>query len=181
GLKNAPAVFQRKMDLCFKGTEDFIAVYIDDILVFSATPREHKVHLEKFLKIVEDNGLILSPTKMKIGVKQVDFLGATIGESRIKLQPHIIQKIVKFDEQELQTTKGLRSFLGILNYARCYIPQMGKLLGPLYSKVSPTGEKRMNKRDWEIVQKIKQLVENLPELELPPEGTTIIIESDGCM
>ena len=35
GLKNAPAIFQRKMDKCFKGTEDFIAVYIDDILVFS--------------------------------------------------------------------------------------------------------------------------------------------------
>ncbi|GJR42807.1 Orf y [Tanacetum coccineum] len=34
GLKNAPAVFQRKMDKCFKGTESFIAVYIDDILVF---------------------------------------------------------------------------------------------------------------------------------------------------
>ena len=35
GLKNAPAVFQRKMDNCFGGTEGFIAVYIDDILVFS--------------------------------------------------------------------------------------------------------------------------------------------------
>ncbi|KAJ1696376.1 hypothetical protein LUZ63_004888 [Rhynchospora breviuscula] len=35
GLKNAPAIFQRKMDDCFRGTEDFIAVYIDDILVFS--------------------------------------------------------------------------------------------------------------------------------------------------
>ncbi|GJS16868.1 retrotransposon protein, putative, ty3-gypsy subclass, partial [Tanacetum coccineum] len=30
GLKNAPAVFQRKMDKCFKGTESFIAIYIDD-------------------------------------------------------------------------------------------------------------------------------------------------------
>ncbi|KAJ4791287.1 polyprotein [Rhynchospora pubera] len=35
GLKNAPAIFQRKMDDCFRRTENFIAVYIDDILVFS--------------------------------------------------------------------------------------------------------------------------------------------------
>ncbi|GJS40859.1 Orf y [Tanacetum coccineum] len=45
GLKNAPAVFQRKMDKCFKGTESFIAVYIDDILVFSKNEKEHAKHL----------------------------------------------------------------------------------------------------------------------------------------
>nr|AEV42076.1 putative polyprotein [Pineapple bacilliform CO virus] len=181
GLKNAPAVFQRKMDHCFRGTEDFIAVYIDDILVFSETPEQHKKHLEVFLQIVRKNGLVLSPTKMKVGVQQVDFLGATIGNSRIRLQPHIIQKVVQFNNKDLQTTKGLRSFLGILNYARSYIPQMGKLLGPLYSKVSPTGEKRMNKQDWAIIEKIKQMVEQLPELELPPNGSVIVIETDGCM
>nr|GEU43913.1 TPA: orf y [Tanacetum cinerariifolium] len=35
GLKNAPAIFQRKMDKGFKETESFILLYIDDILVFS--------------------------------------------------------------------------------------------------------------------------------------------------
>ncbi|GJV33751.1 hypothetical protein Tco_1394151 [Tanacetum coccineum] len=51
----------------------------------------------------------------------VDFLGAVIGEGTIKLQPHIIKKIVNFNEEELKTKKGLRSFLGILNYARSHI------------------------------------------------------------
>ncbi|GKG33722.1 retrotransposon protein, putative, ty3-gypsy subclass, partial [Tanacetum coccineum] len=55
GLKNAPALFQRKMDKCFKGTESFIAVYIDDILVFSKNEKDHAKHLEKMLKICEDN------------------------------------------------------------------------------------------------------------------------------
>nr|GEY21469.1 retrotransposon protein, putative, Ty3-gypsy subclass [Tanacetum cinerariifolium] len=77
GLKNTPAVFQRKMDKCFKGTQSFIAVYIDDIL-------------------------------MKIAVSTVDFLGAVIGEGTIKLQPHIIKKIVNFNEEELKIKKGLR-------------------------------------------------------------------------
>ncbi|KAJ9543934.1 hypothetical protein OSB04_023641 [Centaurea solstitialis] len=42
GLKNAPAVFQRKMDKVFKGTEGFIAMYIDDILVFSNNEKNMK-------------------------------------------------------------------------------------------------------------------------------------------
>ncbi|GJR21845.1 Orf y [Tanacetum coccineum] len=85
GLKNAPAVFQRKMDKCFKGTESFIAVYIDDILVFSKNEKNHAKHLEKMLKICEDNDLVLSLTKMKIAVSTIDFLGVVIGEGTIKM------------------------------------------------------------------------------------------------
>nr|UMM45054.1 ORFIII polyprotein [Banana streak MY virus] len=181
GLKNAPAIFQRKMDTCFKGTEAFIAVYIDDILVFSETEQLHRDHLRKFLEISKANGLILSPTKMKIGVKTIDFLGASIGNSKIKLQPHIIKKIADFDDHRLKETKGLRAWLGILNYARNYIPNLGKTLGPLYSKISPNGEKRMNAQDWALVTQVKRQVQNLPELELPPEKCKMVIETDGCM
>ncbi|GKG15182.1 hypothetical protein Tco_0354782, partial [Tanacetum coccineum] len=37
---------------------------------------------------------------MKIAVSKVDFLGAVIGEGTIKLQPHIIKKIVNFNEDK---------------------------------------------------------------------------------
>ena len=181
GLKNAPAIFQRKMDNCFRGTEQFIAVYIDDILVFSKNEKEHGQHLTKMLEICQENGLILSPTKMKIAVREIEFLGAVLGNSKIKLQPHIIKRIAEYQEKDLMIKKGLRSWLGILNYARSYIPNLGKLLGPLYSKTSPTGEKRMNEQDWKLVRKIKNLVQNLPDLEVPPEECFIILETDGCM
>ncbi|GJX41049.1 Orf y [Tanacetum coccineum] len=69
---------------------------------------EHAKHLEKMLKICEDNGLVLSPTKMKIAVPTIDFLGVVIEEGTIKLQSHIIKKIVNFNEEELKTKKGLR-------------------------------------------------------------------------
>ncbi|GJU25502.1 Orf y [Tanacetum coccineum] len=49
GLKKAPAVFQRKMDKCFRGTESFIAVYNDDILVFLKNEKEHAKHLERIM------------------------------------------------------------------------------------------------------------------------------------
>ncbi|GJZ59695.1 Orf y [Tanacetum coccineum] len=181
GLKNAPALFQRKIDKCFKGTESFIAVYIDDILVFSKDEKEHAKHLEKMLKICEDNGPVLSPTKMKIVVSTIDFLGAVIGEGTIKLQPHIIKKIVNFNKEELKTKKGLWSFLGILNYAQNHIPKLGILLRPLYEKTNAHGDKRLKPSDYELVRKIKEQVQNLSDLEIPPENAYIILETDGCM
>ena len=181
GLKNAPAIFQRKMDNCFRGTEAFIAVYIDDILIFSQNEKEHKEHLETMLAICEKNGLVLSPTKMKIAVPEIEFLGAIIGNQKIKLQSHIIKRIVDFQEKDLKEKKGLRSWLGILNYARSYIPKLGTLLGPLYSKTAPHGDKRMKNSDWELIRKIKKEIQNLPDLELPPVDSYIILETDGCM
>ncbi|KAJ4791883.1 polyprotein [Rhynchospora pubera] len=181
GLKNAPAIFQRKMDDCFRGTENFIAVYIDDILVFSEDEEKHAKHLEAMLTICEKWGLVLSPTKMKIAVQEIEFLSAVIGNKKIKLQPHIIKKIISFDEEKLKEKAGMRSWLGILNYARSYIPKLGTLLGPLYSKTSEHGDKRLKSSDYEIIRKVKQAVQQLPDLELPPEGSYIILETDGCM
>ncbi|GKB46080.1 Orf y [Tanacetum coccineum] len=45
---------------------------------------------------------------MKIAATTIDFLGAVIGEGTIKLQPHIIKKIISFNEEEMKTKKGLR-------------------------------------------------------------------------
>ena len=71
--------------------------------------------------------------------------------------------------------------MGILNYARSYIPNLGTLLGPLYHKTSPHGDKRMKNSDWELVRKIKKKVQELPDLELPPPNSYIVLETDGCM
>ncbi|GKC15007.1 retrotransposon protein, putative, ty3-gypsy subclass [Tanacetum coccineum] len=168
GLKNAPAIFQRKMDKCFKGMEAFIAVYIDDILVFSKNEEEHAKHLSKMLKTCKDNGLVLSPTKMKIAVPRIDFLGVVIGEGRIHLQPHIIKKIVEFDEESMKTKKGLRSFLGILNYARQHIPRLGILLRPLYEKTNAHGDKRLKLSDYQIIREIAERWR--PHKELPEKS-----------
>jgi ribonuclease HI len=118
---------------------------------------------------------------MKIAVKEIEFLGAVIGNRKIKLQPHIIKKIITFDDEKMKEKAGLRSWLGILNYARNYIPNLGTLLGPLYSKTSPHGDKRMKPSDYQLVRKVKDLVQNLPDLELPPPNSYIVIETDGCM
>ena len=45
GLRNAPQIFQRMMDDIFKECYNFTCVYIDDVLVFSKSEKEHLEHL----------------------------------------------------------------------------------------------------------------------------------------
>ena len=49
GLKNAPQIFQRKMDNIFGNYKEFTCTYIDDVLVFSKTKEKHYLHLKQVL------------------------------------------------------------------------------------------------------------------------------------
>ncbi|GJT17818.1 hypothetical protein Tco_0876524 [Tanacetum coccineum] len=78
---------------------------------------------------------------MKIAVSTVDFLGAVIGEGTIKLEPHIIKKIVNFNEEELKTRKGSRiaqSKMKQLAASCSLLPQLEEILK------SPNSPKTLN-------------------------------------
>ncbi|KAL9665672.1 hypothetical protein QQ045_021093 [Rhodiola kirilowii] len=107
---------------------------------------------------------------MKISTKEIEFLGVIIGNRKIRLQPHIIKRIAEFKEETLRDKKGLRSWLGILNYARAYIPNLGVKLGPLYQKTSPHGDKRIKKSDLKIVHQLKKDIQNLPDQSVNGKG-----------
>ena len=56
GLVNAPATFQHLMNhvLC-EGLDKFVMVYLDDILIFSATEEEHEQHLTWVLDKLQEH------------------------------------------------------------------------------------------------------------------------------
>lgn len=179
GLKNAPQIFQRKMDNIFGKYKDFTCTYIDDILIFSKTKDEHYLHLKQILYDFEKYGLIISKSKMEICKNHISFLGTEIGNGKIKLQPHISQKIIDFPDR-MEDIKTLRAFLGLLNYTRNFIKNLGKYTAPLYNKTSLTGERKFNTEDIKLVREIKEMVKTLPELNLPLDSDYLIIECDGC-
>ena len=178
GLKNAPALFQRKMQNIFNDNQEFVLVYIDDLLIFSKTYKDHIAHLELFFRKVEQNGLILSKKKMEICKEKVNFLGHEIGEGKIHLQEHIAKKILQFPDA-MNDKKKLQQFLGLVNYARNHINNLAKLAGPLYAKLRKNGQKYFNSEDIKLVRLIKEKVKELKPLELPLEESYFIIETDA--
>lgn len=80
---------------------------------------------------------------MKLITKHIEFLGVEIGQEKISLQPHIATKILEFPDK-IENTKELRSFLGLLNYVRPYLKDIGKLSGTLYNKTFFKGQKYFN-------------------------------------
>jgi len=99
GLKNAPQIFQRRMDSIFNEYLDFCLVYVDDILIFSSNIADHAKHLVKFIEKSRIHGLILSAKKAEIAKEQIEFLDFKIDHQGIEMQPLVCEKIANFPDK----------------------------------------------------------------------------------
>jgi hypothetical protein len=74
GLCNAAQAFQQMIDTTLAGLP-FIFVYIDNILVASATREQHLNDLREVFERMAANGLLVKPNKCLFGQEAVSFLG----------------------------------------------------------------------------------------------------------
>ena len=76
GLTNAPVVFIDLMNRVFQPYLDqFVIVFIDDILVYSKTAEEHAEHLRIVLQTLRDHQLYAKFEKCGFWLREVKFLG----------------------------------------------------------------------------------------------------------
>ena len=75
GLKNAPATFQRLMESCLGDMHlKWIIIYLDDIIIFSMTPKEHIERLRGVFQKLHEAGLKLKPKKCDIFKTRISYL-----------------------------------------------------------------------------------------------------------
>ncbi|XP_019194742.1 PREDICTED: uncharacterized protein LOC109188551 [Ipomoea nil] len=88
GLTNAPAIFMDLMNRVFKPhLDDFVIVFIDDILVYSKDKEEHGGHLRTVLQILREKQLYAKFSKCEFWKDSVTFLGHVIESRGISVDP----------------------------------------------------------------------------------------------
>ena len=88
GLTNAPAVFQSLVnDVLRDMLNHTVSVYIDNILIFSKSMEEHRVHVRQVLQRLLENRLYVKAEKCKFHVPSISFLGYIIGRAGLKWNP----------------------------------------------------------------------------------------------
>jgi len=95
GLTNAPAVFMDLMNRVFHSYLDqFMVVFIDDILVYSRDRVEHDKHLRIVLQTLRDKQLYAKLSKCEFWLEEVSFLGHVVSSEGIRVDPKKIEAIV---------------------------------------------------------------------------------------
>ena len=97
GLCNAPATFQRLMDLVLAGLQwSHCLVYLDDVIVLGKTFTEHLENLRTVFARLREAGLKLKPTKCAFLQPRVQYLGHIVSRDGVIPDPAKVEKVAKW-------------------------------------------------------------------------------------
>ncbi|GJR37835.1 retrotransposon protein, putative, ty3-gypsy subclass [Tanacetum coccineum] len=112
GLTNAPTVFMDLMNrVCKPYLDKFVIVFIDDILIYSKTKKDHEVHLKLVLELLKKERLYAEFSKCEFWLQEVHFLSHVVNHNNIYMDPSKIEAIKNWKAPT--TSSEIRSFLGL--------------------------------------------------------------------
>jgi hypothetical protein len=116
GLTNSPATFQTMMDEIFrvKINNGQVIIYIDNVLIFSKTLREHHAQVRRVMQIFHENKLYLNLNKCAFDQRETEYLSVIVGNRQVHMDPI---KIAGISDWRTPTDKRqVQSFLGFCNF-----------------------------------------------------------------
>ena len=104
-------------------------VFVDDILIFSKSEKEHVLHLREVLKTLRAHQLKAKFSKCHFWRKEVRFLGYVVSKNGIVVDPTKVVAVQDWKIPKNATEK--RSLLGLAGYYRKFIKDFTKVAAPL--------------------------------------------------
>ena len=143
GLCNAPVTFQHLMQNCLGQLNlTYALIYLDDIIVFSDTKKEHVKHLAAVFEWFQEHGLKLKPSKCHFFWKEINYLGHHVSAEGMKPGMDNVEGIVEMVPPKIAT--GIRQFLGTTRFYRRFIKGYAKIAQPLNDLISDENSKLKN-------------------------------------
>jgi hypothetical protein len=125
-LTNAPTYFMYLMNSVFKQELDkFVVVFIDDILIYSKNPEDHRNHLRIVLQRLRDHHLYAKFFKCEFWLDIIKFLGHTISSNGISVDPSKVQEVM--DWKPPTSVHQILSFLGLAGYYHHFISDFSRI------------------------------------------------------
>ena len=130
GLTNAPAAFMELMHRVFQPYLDqFVVVFVDDILIYSQYEEEHEDHLRVVLQAPKEYQLYAKCSKCEFWLIEVRFLGHVVSSSGVLRDSEKIEVVMSWERPKL--VFEIHSFLGLAGYYRRFIEDFSRLAAPM--------------------------------------------------
>ena len=131
GLTGSPNTFQNLMEHVLVGlTWKTTVPYLDDCIIFAATPEEHLERLRAVLQRFREANLKINPLKCEFFKTKVHFLGHVVSADGLQVDPEKTAAVKHFPLPTSQTE--VKSFLGLCSYYRRYVENFAEIARPFH-------------------------------------------------
>ena len=157
--------------------DQFVVVFIDDILVYSKSREEHERHLSIVLQTLKDKRLYAKLKKCEFWLHKVSFLGHVVTKDDISIDSGKVDVVSNW--RKPTTVTKIQSFLGLAGYYRRFIEEFSKIALPLTS-LTQKGVKFEWSDDCErSFQELKNRLVTTPILTIPSGSGGFVVYSDA--
>ena len=178
GLTNAPAAFQHFMNDIFSDLLDVsMIIYLDDILIYSNNPVDHKKHVCKVLCHLCENGLYAHPDKCCFSEDTIEYLSFILSKEGLKMDPSKVQTIQDWPEH--CKVKDVQSFLGFANFYRHLISDYSNIVVLLTQLTCKGIPWNFTDATWKSFQALKSAIISAPVLTHWVPDKPIIVETNA--
>ncbi|CAH2220926.1 jg25639 [Pararge aegeria aegeria] len=165
GLANAPAVFQRTINLVLGNLRYNVALaYMDDVLIPSRSFEEGLERLELVLKKFREAGLTLKPQKCYFFENNVDYLGFEISSEGVRPGIKKIESVKNFPKPK--DVHNVRQFVGLASFFRRFIRNFGEIARPLTKLLKKNSVWEWSQAQEEAFKKLKHALISRPLLAM---------------
>ena len=182
GLTNSPARFSRTMDILLKGLKwATCLVYLDDVIAFSRTFRQHVQRLREIFCRFRSAKLKLKARKCHLFKPRLEFLGHDISRDGISPSAAKVRAIKEFPRPI--NVKTLLSFLGVASFYRKYYKNNFAVLAkPLYKLTEKENRQTFNWRPEheQAFQALKDAIADDITLKFPDFTRDFVVQTDAA-
>ena len=180
GLCTSPNTFQRVMEYILGDLNmQQLILYLDDVLVFSATQEDHLSRLDEVLGRLIASGLKLNGKKCRLFQRSLSYLGHIVSDKGVSMDP---AKVERIQDWPVPANSGeLASFLGLASYYRRFIPGFSMIAAPLHAlkSVGTVPVTIMWTTEAAAFDQLKQALTESPVLVYPDYSKDFYLEIDA--
>ncbi|XP_061998945.1 uncharacterized protein LOC133716243 [Rosa rugosa] len=178
GLTNAPAAFMDLMNRTFSiYLDQFVVVFVDDILIYSRSSDEHEKHLRIVLQTLRENKLFAKFEKCDFWQKEVKFLGHVVSKDGVSVDPSKVEAVMSWSRPT--TVTEIRSFLGLAGYYRRFIEGFSSIASALTKLTRKDSQFIWTDECEKAFNELKTRLTTAPVLTIPTSGGGLVIYSDA--
>ena len=157
--------------------DEFVIIFIDEILIYSRSAEEHERHLRLVLERLRDQKLFAKLSKCRFWKREVGFLGHRVSEEGVAVDPEKIAAIKEWPHPTSVTE--IRSFLGLAGYYRKFVQGFASISKPLTRLTGKGIAYEWSIETEKAFEKLKEALTTAPILALPKPNQPYTVYTDA--